>query len=531
MAFSLMNGLSSLGAGVSAFAGQAGLEQQKATLANQSAVLADQLATTRETGLQASGGVIAAAAAEKAQTATAANVATEQTGANTRNLATIAGTAANTAATEAGAMARTQATINAPPETIKLLRALGVPLPGDAAPASGGAAGGSAALPGPRAGGGVAADGSVVPPLGGASPQTTGSAAGGAVSGAASVSPMDNPLVRKALGFPMAGSEESSRYAIAQDVATDPTTKYLTAGQRAAEVENRMAVAKGTMISPKTIEANATAIANYQTEAITGTGLRAPGAANTMARVMEMNPGYNAGDYPIALRTRESVANGPLGVGITAANTVMQHASEFRENAAALNNGRIPAFNWIGNTVLDATGSPRPLSLQETVSALASEARKVYAGSGGGTQSDLDSWEKNFPVNGSPVQQNTAMKELSVLLRGRLTAVADQINNGTPGQKTKITGLGLLNADAFASYQRLIAPQAPEPLTRQPFIGEVRNGASFTGGDKNAPGNWKPVTAAPVVAPADPAAREVGKSYPLPNGKAGIWRGNGWEVQ
>ena len=46
---SLMNGLSAMGAAVSNFAGAAGLEAQKADLAQQQTILADQLATTRET--------------------------------------------------------------------------------------------------------------------------------------------------------------------------------------------------------------------------------------------------------------------------------------------------------------------------------------------------------------------------------------------------------------------------------------------------------------------------------------------------
>jgi hypothetical protein len=102
MAFSLMNGLSSLGTGVAAFAATAGIEQQKADLARQSVVLADQLATTRETTLQKSGGDIAAAAAEKAQAATAANTQ-----------ALIAGRTADVGIEQAGATARTQADIQA----------------------------------------------------------------------------------------------------------------------------------------------------------------------------------------------------------------------------------------------------------------------------------------------------------------------------------------------------------------------------------------------------------------------------------
>lgn len=65
---SILNGLSSLGQGVSQFAGTAGLEAQKSQLAQQSVILADQLATTRETTLQKSAGDIAAAAQEKQNT-------------------------------------------------------------------------------------------------------------------------------------------------------------------------------------------------------------------------------------------------------------------------------------------------------------------------------------------------------------------------------------------------------------------------------------------------------------------------------
>lgn len=87
--FSLMNGLSSLGAGVDKFAGNAGLELQKSQLAQQTAILADQLATTRESAGRVQSGDIAAKAATQAQGATAANIATVQAGENLRNAATI----------------------------------------------------------------------------------------------------------------------------------------------------------------------------------------------------------------------------------------------------------------------------------------------------------------------------------------------------------------------------------------------------------------------------------------------------------
>jgi hypothetical protein len=70
-----MNGLSAMGAGVANFAGSAGLEQQKATLAQQGMVLADQLAHASKTAENAQQGTIAAGAAEKLQESTMAQLA------------------------------------------------------------------------------------------------------------------------------------------------------------------------------------------------------------------------------------------------------------------------------------------------------------------------------------------------------------------------------------------------------------------------------------------------------------------------
>lgn len=62
-----LNGLSLMGSNMAAFAGSAGLEQQKSDLAKQSMMLADQLATTRESAGRQEAGQIAATAAGKEQ--------------------------------------------------------------------------------------------------------------------------------------------------------------------------------------------------------------------------------------------------------------------------------------------------------------------------------------------------------------------------------------------------------------------------------------------------------------------------------
>lgn len=74
----LMNGLSALGASTAAFAGTAGLEQQKSDLAKQSMVLADQLATTRESAGRQEAGQIAMTAAQQQQGFTAGESALQR---------------------------------------------------------------------------------------------------------------------------------------------------------------------------------------------------------------------------------------------------------------------------------------------------------------------------------------------------------------------------------------------------------------------------------------------------------------------
>jgi hypothetical protein len=98
-----LNGLSAMGASTAAFASAAGLEQQKADLAQQSLTLADSLAGARETAGRTQAGDIAAAAATQAQQATATNLATSEAGATARTAATnttslgVAGIAAQSA--------------------------------------------------------------------------------------------------------------------------------------------------------------------------------------------------------------------------------------------------------------------------------------------------------------------------------------------------------------------------------------------------------------------------------------------------
>lgn len=438
---SLMNGLSSLGAGVAQFAGTAGIEAQRAALAQQTAVLADQLATTRETNLQTSAGAIADAAATKQQAATSslatqqqaatsANLAVSEAGANSRNASSNATSAANVRATVAGEMARTQATINAPPETVKLLRALGVQLPGTAPIASADTAPTPvASLPGPRATGGTAADGSVVQPLDGVT-GTASATVAPATSPVRMPDPMDNPIVQKALGYPAAGSEDALRRSVAADVKADPDFKYKTAGQQATETELRVNVAKGTMTSPETQNANAAMIASYQIKPPDGFALSRPGAAETMAKVTQFNPDYQESRFPEINKAMSAFGPGQQGNIVRSLDVGVQHLAVLDQAAQAMNNGDVQKLNGMKNYFQQNFGASAPTTFDGLKQIVATEIEKSVAG-GIGSAADRDRLMASLDRASSPAQLQSMTDGFRALMTGQLHGLQTQYQNDT----------------------------------------------------------------------------------------------------
>lgn len=484
---SILNGLSALGSGVASYAANAGAEAQKADVAAQ---------------LQQSGGQIAAQAAsalagtqsdlmtqkatlEQQQAVLADQLATQREATGRTQAAGIAATAASSE--QAAQMARLQATINAPPETIKLLRALGqIPDP-------------NATPPGPAPSG----SGAAIPPSPSNGSAATTPAQGGAPGGGAAVS--DNPLVRKALGYPQEGSEESTRYAIAQDVKSDPNFKYKTAGQQAAEVENRVAVAGGHMIDPTSRDALATSIAGYQEAPITGNGLTRPGAAEVMAAVLAKNPDYQASRFPEISSAMTAFGSGQEGNTIRSLNVGVQHLDLFDQAAKALASGWSPAFNAVKNEFQKQIGSPAPTTLDGLKQIVGTEIEKAVAG-GVGATSDRDRLMEALNAANSPEQLQGISDAFRGLMIGQLNGFKTQYENST-GIKSgpfafenklapatiKALGTGEASLTGTGAPSTSV-PAAPKP----PAIGEVQQGYTFTGGNPADPASWKAATPQPM---------------------------------
>lgn len=232
-----------------------------------------------------------------------------------------------------------------------------------------------------------------------------------------------------------------------------------------------------------------------------------------LALANKYDPTFDQTTWASRVATRKDFTAGKAAVGVTALNTALGHAGVLTDAFDKLSNSSVPAWNAVANTVATAFGDDRVTNARMAIDALASEARKVFAASGGGSLTELENWEKNFPVNGSPTQQKGAMKQFVDLLDSRLMALSDQYNRGMGRTSDP---LNLLEPKAREVFAKLIGRE-PEGATGYP-TGQKPAAAARPEGQGAAA---KPISLPP------PEQRVIGRTYPTPTGPA-IWMGNGW---
>lgn len=476
---SLMNGLSSLGAGVSAFAGQAGLEEQKADLMNRSQVLADQLATTRESAGRQEAGQIAATAEQNRQTF--------ESGQNALNRSA---SAANVAATEAGATSRTAMTINAEPPEIRAAKDFAQMTQAERN-AFTEIALTKAGVPAWMAGGDNFVSPTGTPPRA-AGPRASSASTdtGGSAEPASATSDGSVPVP------PAAGAAVPS----APDPGAPNRNEKALEGVPSGSASLIKGMVDGRISPPSSM------------------ALSKPMWQGLVSKAAEYDPTFDQTTWAGRVATRKSFTAGQDATAVTALNTALSHASNLDANFTKLNNfgGILTPLNGITNATESFFGDQRQTVTAQNIQALASEARKVFAASGGGNLTELENWEKSFPMNGSPSQQHGALTQFVDLLDGRLQSLADKYNRGMGRTDDPMT---LLQPAARASYQALTG-RAPQ------------NAVGYSSGNppSQAPASDASASAKPMAVPSDPGARVKDQTYTNPNGVSGVWNGSGWDT-
>lgn len=158
------------------------------------------------------------------------------------------------------------------------------------------------------------------------------------------------------------------------------------------------------------------------------TGISVSRLQPLIAAASQYDPTLDATNYTSRAKTRnEFTPGGAVGKNIVALNRVVQHAANTLLPAfQALDNSSVPMWNGAVNSISEGFGGATPTNARQAVDAVSSEARKVFAASGSGNLTELENWQKNFPINGSPAQQLGALKTFGGLLQSQIDTMQDQ---------------------------------------------------------------------------------------------------------
>jgi hypothetical protein len=177
-----------------------------------------------------------------------------------------------------------------------------------------------------------------------------------------------------------------------------------------------------------------------------------------ISKAAEYDPTFDQTTWAGRVATRKSFTAGQDATAVTALNTALGHASKLADQFTELNNngGLATPLNMVVNPLERFFGDQRQTNTQQTIDALASEARKVFAASGGGNLTELQEWQKNFPLNGSQSQQRGALTNFVELLDSRLQSLAEKYNRGMGRTDDPMT---LLQPNARAAFEKLTGKQ------------------------------------------------------------------------
>lgn len=218
--------------------------------------------------------------------------------------------------------------------------------------------------------------------------------------------------------------------------------------------------------------------------------------AVTLAK--QYDPSYNSNNYTAASALQKSITSGAYSQAITAANTLIAHLALLKSAGDKLVGQQQNFFGETGNKISNSvnqalTGSGNVDRFNTEVSAVGSEAAKVYKGVGSPAESEISDWQKKASANMTPDERQQTISAIIDLMAGKLSTIAQQYQNvlGKPYTVPLLTpnSISILNSMG-------IDPSEVDPsYSAQPNIGSSTDLSSFLqsgsgGAAVSAPINW-----------------------------------------
>lgn len=252
-------------------------------------------------------------------------------------------------------------------------------------------------------------------------------------------------------------------------------------------------------------------------------------AGQIAATAAEKEHGFQSGENVLTRASQLAVANVGAGATLGAAN-IQAAAEKYRADtqskdvyaqiAAADPTRQQEILASQQKVAFEAVQTQNAKALQDAHTALQAETTKPDADPGkiANLKSQVVALETSASTEAATTTAAAAMyrtdMEAVQHYNTQLVTATAALNNPAMSDEDRTAQKGLVT-----NLQRqLNGAQRALQMSSDLMHGRV---AGATGTINNAP---------PPSAPADATAREVGKTYMLPNGKAGVWRGTGWEA-
>jgi len=196
--------------------------------------------------------------------------------------------------------------------------------------------------------------------------------------------------------------------------------------------------------------------------AVTPQITRTPAGQQLLGAITQYDPTFDATNFQKRQQTATAFAKGKQSDAIRAANQTLYHMGNLYQRAEDLNNfdilpGLLNApINYIEQK---GFGDTRQGNYEASKKAVASELRKVFAASGGGSLKELEDWENAFDPNAGEKQQKSYIQNGVDLLRGALKSLESQYQAGM-GLNKNINDL--LTPEARNVYEKLELGQNPK---------------------------------------------------------------------
>jgi hypothetical protein len=195
------------------------------------------------------------------------------------------------------------------------------------------------------------------------------------------------------------------------------------------------------------VDTTAQMIASNQIPMLSGFALKTPWGQAVVARVGQIAPDYQGGQYGAQAATLKAFSSGTESRSVRSLNVAISHLDTLSELSQALNSGNIQALNKVAVRWKTETGNPAPTSFTSARDIVANEVVKAVTASGG-TLADRQEAQTQIQAAASPAQLAGVIQTWKQLLGGQLGGLQQQYEQGT-GQK---------------DFQRFLSPNVVKQL-------------------------------------------------------------------